>query len=135
MDRSRVTQVWLHDRKSSTFAKVLHEVHGCRWPMWKPDESGFWYVGEHGKGSNLCEYDFKSKYTKALSNFKSDSVVFPCVARDGSMIVFRHLFGDVPATKQNHLVMHGIMTHSTARDGGWGMHGLQICPQAPLHVK
>jgi tricorn protease len=89
---SRVTQVWLHDRKSNIFAKVLHELHGCRWPMWKPDGSGFWYVGEHSKGSNLCEYDFRSKYTKALSNFKSDSVVFPCVARNGSMIVFRHLF-------------------------------------------
>ncbi|MCI0684704.1 MAG: S41 family peptidase [Gemmataceae bacterium] len=89
---SRVTQVWLHDRKANKFSKVLHQVHGCRWPLWKPDGSGFWFVGEHGKGSNLCEYDFQSKYTKPLTTFKADSVVFPCAARDGSLIVFRHLF-------------------------------------------
>lgn len=89
---SRVTQVWLHDRKSNAFSKLLHQEYGCRWPMWKPDGSGFWYVGEHAKGSNLCEYDFRSKYTKPLTNFKTDSVVFPCVARNGSLIVFRHLF-------------------------------------------
>lgn len=89
---SRVTQVWLHDRKSNAFTKVLHQEYGCRWPMWKPDGSGFWYVGEHAKGSNLCEYDFHSKYTKPLTRFKADSVVFPSVARNGSLIVFRHLF-------------------------------------------
>ncbi len=89
---SRVTQVWLFDRAAKSFTKVLHEEYGCRWPMWKPDGTGFYYVGEHARGSNLCEYDFKSKKTQSLTRFKEDSVVFPTIARNSGRIVFRHLF-------------------------------------------
>ena len=88
----RVTQVWMYDLESKAFTKVLHQEYGCRWPLWKPDGAGFYYVGEHAKGSNLCSYDFAAKTTKQLTKFKDDSVVFPTIARDGSKIVFRHLF-------------------------------------------
>ena len=89
---SRVAQVWLFDKKGGGFTKVLHEQHGSRWPMWKPDGQGFWFVAEHGRGSNLAAYDFTTKQATLLTKFPADSVVFPCVARDGSLIVFRHLF-------------------------------------------
>ena len=89
---SRVSQIWLYDREAKTFTKLLHEKYGARWPLWKPDGNGFYFVGEHARGANLFEYDLTSKATKQLTNFKSDSVVFPCIARDGSLIVFRHLF-------------------------------------------
>ena len=89
---SRVSQVWLHDLEKQSFTKVLHQDFGCRWPLWKPDGSGFYYVGEHARGSNLCSYDFGAKTQTVLTKFKEDSVVFPCIARDGSKIVFRHLF-------------------------------------------
>jgi tricorn protease len=89
---SRVAQVWLYDLDAKSFTKVLHSEFGCRWPLWKPDGKGFYYVGEHARGSNLCAYDFASKATKALTKFKEDSVVFPGISRDGSLIVFRHLF-------------------------------------------
>ena len=49
-------------------------------------------VGENARGSNLFAYDFKSAQATQLTKFLVDSVVFPCVARDGSLIVFRHLF-------------------------------------------
>jgi len=88
----RVTQVWLYDLDAKTFTKVLHQDFGCRWPLWKPDGKGFYYVGEHAKGSNLFSYDFGAKASKQLTKFGDDSVVFPCIARDGSKIVFRHLF-------------------------------------------
>lgn len=89
---SRVTQVWLHDRDAKTFTKLLHEDFGCRWPLWKPDASGFYFVGEHAQGSNLFSYDFASKAKKQLTTFKEDGVVFPAIARNGSKLVFRHLF-------------------------------------------
>lgn len=89
---SRVSQVWLYDAGSPNFTKVLHETYGSRWPLWKPDGAGFYFVGEHARGSNLCYYEFSSKQAKALTKFSADSVVFPCIARDGSMLAFRHLF-------------------------------------------
>ena len=89
---SGVAQVWLHDRKGNTFTKVLHQDFGSRWPLWKPDGAGFWHVAENARGANLAAYDFKSKQSTLLTKFPADSVVFPCVARDGSLIVFRHLF-------------------------------------------
>ncbi len=89
---SRAAQVWMHDKKGGSFTKVLHRGLGSRWPMWKKDGTGFWYVAEHARGANLAAFDFKSKQSTLLTKFPADSVVFPCVARDGSLIVFRHLF-------------------------------------------
>lgn len=99
------TQVWLYDIPSKTFEKILHKDRSCRWPMWRPDAFGFYYVEDHADGSNLFEYDFHSKTTKQLTKFETDSIVFPSIARDGSRIVFRHLFDlytYVPAAKSVH---------------------------------
>src|SRR5205823_10870647 len=41
---------------------------------------------------NLREYELESGQDRQLTSFKDDSVVFPCVSRDGSTILFRHLF-------------------------------------------
>jgi tricorn protease len=89
---SRVAQIWLYDLESKSFTKVLHREFGSRWPLWKPNGKGFYYVAEHAKGGNLHVYDFASKASNPLTKFKEDSVVFPAIARDGSRIVFRHLF-------------------------------------------
>ncbi|HZZ82882.1 MAG TPA: S41 family peptidase [Gemmataceae bacterium] len=89
---SRVAQVWLHDRDAGTFTKVLHGEFGSRWPMWKPDGTGFYYVAEHAHGANLAVHDLASKSSKVLTKFKEDTAVFPAISRDGSLIVLRHLF-------------------------------------------
>ena len=89
---SKVSQIWLYDLDDKSFSKVLHQEFGCRWPLWKPDGKGFYYVSENAKGSNLFSYEFGGKTTKQLTKFAQESVVFPCIARDGSKIVFRHLF-------------------------------------------
>lgn len=89
---ARVSQIWLYDLADKSFTKVLHQEYGCRWPLWKPDGKGFYYVSENAKGSNLYSYDFGAKTQTQLTKFAQESVVFPCIARDGSKIVFRHLF-------------------------------------------
>src|SRR5262249_3130223 len=89
---SRVSQVWLHDLESKSFTKVLHEEFGCRWPLWQLDGKGFYYVREHAKGSDLYRYDLAGKTSERLTKFTDGAVVFPSIARDGSRIVFRHLF-------------------------------------------
>ena len=99
---SRASQIWMYDVDRKSFTKILHKAFSSRWPMWKPDGSGFYYVAENALGSNLFEYDFAGAGSRPLTTFAADAVVFPAVARDGSAIVFRHLFDlytYAPATK------------------------------------
>jgi tricorn protease len=89
---SQASQVWLYDRDSKRFEKLLHLESSCRWPLWKPDGKGFYFVSSQNGSANLWEYDLASGEKRQLTSLKDDSVVFPCVSRDGSTIVFRHLF-------------------------------------------
>ncbi len=88
----RAPQLWMHDLGAKQFTKLVHKDFGSRWPLWKPDTTGFYFVQEHAKGSNLCSFDLANNATTPLTDFKEEAVVFPCVARDGSALVFRHLF-------------------------------------------
>ncbi len=99
---TRASQIWLYDLCSKAFTKVLQKSFGCRWPMWRPDGLGFYYVEEHADGSNLFEYEFAAQSGRPLTKFEKESVVFPAISRDGSAIAFRHLFDlytYAPATK------------------------------------
>jgi tricorn protease len=49
-------------------------------------------VGEQDGVFNLWVYDLETNEQRQLTKFEDDSVVFPCISRDGSVIVFRHLF-------------------------------------------
>jgi tricorn protease len=89
---SRVAQIWRFDGAKVAFTKVVHGSFGARAPLWRPDSKGFYYVAEHAHGADLAFYDFSAKSSEPLTRFKQDSVVFPCIARDGSCLVFRHLF-------------------------------------------
>ncbi|HLJ97928.1 MAG TPA: S41 family peptidase [Gemmataceae bacterium] len=91
---SQASQIWLYDRDKKSFTKVLDDDRGCLWPLWKPDGTGFYYVGDKAKVGccNLLEHDLETGRDRPLTAFQDDSVVFPCVSRDGSTIVFRHLF-------------------------------------------
>jgi tricorn protease len=89
---SQASQIWLYDLESKSFQKVLAHDAGCRWPLWKPDGNGFYYVGAQSGSMNLREYDLQKKTDRQVTTFTKDSVVFPCISRDGSKVVFRHLF-------------------------------------------
>jgi tricorn protease len=89
---SQDSQVWLYDLGEKTFTKVLNPSGGALWPLWRADGKGFYYVGLHKGALNLREHDLGSKEDRPLTEFDDDSVVFPCISRDGSTVVFRHLF-------------------------------------------
>ena len=89
---SQAAQVWRFDRDDKTFTKLLDPDTGARWPLWRPDGKGFYYVGQNGGALNLRERHLESGADRALTEFSDDSVVYPCISRDGSTIVFRHLF-------------------------------------------
>ncbi|MHB1424843.1 MAG: S41 family peptidase [Gemmataceae bacterium] len=89
---SQASQIWLYDLDGKTFRQILAEETGCLWPLWRPDGKGFYYVSARGGSFNLWERDLDSNAGKQLTHFTDDSVAFPCLSRDGSTLVFRHLF-------------------------------------------
>jgi tricorn protease len=89
---SQASQVWRFDVASARFTEVLHDELGFRTPLWKPDGSGFYYVGQQDGTFDLWECDRDGNARKQLTKFDDDAVMMPCIARDGSVIVFRQLF-------------------------------------------
>ncbi len=89
---SQASQVWTFDLESKAFKQVVNDPFGGLWPMFKPDGKGFYYVGMNKNAFNLREKDLATGADKPLTNFEDDTVAFPAISKDGSTIVFRHLF-------------------------------------------
>ncbi|MCB1093874.1 MAG: PD40 domain-containing protein, partial [Verrucomicrobiae bacterium] len=94
---SKASQIWLAEGLETakpTFKKLIARETEARSPMWKPDGSGFYYLGDHGESAlfDVWEYDLKSNAEKALTHVKEDSALFPAIARDGSAILYRQEF-------------------------------------------
>lgn len=89
---SQASQIWMYDLVEHTFAEVLHDAHGYRSPLWRHDGRGFYYVGQQDGAFNLYEYDQQSGASRRLTRYEDDGVAFPTLSRDGSTLVFRHLF-------------------------------------------
>jgi tricorn protease len=102
---SQASQVWLFDLEHKQFEPVLAEERDHRWPMWKPDGNGIYYCTNlgngfvldemplrHGTSESVARFERRPSGDKRVAAFPDDSIVFPCISRDGSTIVFRHLF-------------------------------------------
>ncbi|MDZ4848495.1 MAG: S41 family peptidase [Pirellulaceae bacterium] len=95
----RAAQVWELDLKTNQFTEVLHEGVDCRWPLWMPNDKGFYFTKGDIHGFDLWRYRFpnakeeeKVGQQKRVAGFPEDSIVEPTISRDGSVVVFRHLF-------------------------------------------
>ena len=77
---------------AKAFTKLLDPPGGALFPLWKPDGKGFYYVALNEGAFNLWEYEIETRKSKALTSLKDDSALYPCVSKDGSTLVFRHLF-------------------------------------------
>lgn len=93
----RAAQIWKLDLRTGQFEELLHEGVDCRWPLWIPNGKGFYFTKGDIHGFDLWRYresnkEGKSGLQKRIAGFSEDSIVQPTVSRDGSMIVFRHLF-------------------------------------------
>lgn len=88
---SRTAQIWMWDTENRAHSKLL-DGEDARWPLWKPDGKTFYYVGARNGVLNLREYTLKTKNDRQITKFKDDSVIFPTISRDGSVVAFRHLF-------------------------------------------
>lgn len=100
---STASQVWTFDFESKQFEPLLFEQTDHRWPLWRPDGQGIYFCSNTKNGFVLNEMPLSPKpittsiqrqpvLPKTVAAFPDDSIVFPCISRDGSAIVFRHLF-------------------------------------------
>ena len=88
---SQGAQLWSFDRETKSFARVPTGEFDSRWPMWGRDGKVY-YANAQGGCFNIWEHDRTSKQSRQVTHFTDDSIVFPAISRDGSTIVFRHLF-------------------------------------------
>lgn len=89
---SQASQVWMFDLDTKKFTKVCAPDRGSHSPLWKPDGGGCYIVSASNGGFNLHECNLGSGQDRQLTQFADDSVVQPCISKDGKVIVFRHLF-------------------------------------------
>ncbi|MBX7103245.1 MAG: DPP IV N-terminal domain-containing protein [Gemmataceae bacterium] len=89
---SQAAQVWMYDLDSGKFTQVCSPDRGANWPMWKPDGKSCYVVSAKNGAFNIHECDPATGKDRQLTNFPDDSVVQPTLSRDGSTMVFRHLF-------------------------------------------
>ena len=89
---TQAPQIWLYDRDSKLFTSLIADEIGASSPMWKPDGKGFYFTSGRSGSINLWESDLAGKAPRPITKFTDDSVVFPCISRDGTTIVFRYLF-------------------------------------------
>ena len=86
------SQVWVADLAAGSFAKAIDQPGGALWPLWRPDGKAAYFVGVHKGTLNLIERDLTTGKDRPLTEFDDDTVAFPCISKDGSTLVFRHLF-------------------------------------------
>ena len=89
---SQAAQIWLFDRSSGEFEKVAEHPLGCRWPMWHPGGDKYYYVSQQDGTHNLWLGDLNTGERRQLTHWEDDGVLWPCISRDGSTIVFRRRF-------------------------------------------
>lgn len=89
---ARAGQIWMQDLASGAFTKIISKNTESRWPLWRPDGRGFYFVSNRDGTYNLWEHDLNSGKDTQLTRFKDDSVLFPCLSRDGKTLVFRVRF-------------------------------------------
>lgn len=89
---SQAAQVWQYDLDTKKFSKVCTPDRGANHPMWKPDGRSCYVVSSQSGAFNVHEIDLASGKDRQLTQFPDDSVVQATLSRDGSTMVFRHLF-------------------------------------------
>ncbi|MBN2450621.1 MAG: PD40 domain-containing protein [Lentisphaeria bacterium] len=89
---SRASQVWLADLGTGSYTQVSADPSGSRWPLWKPDGTGFYFTTARSGCFNLWEHHLETGAERQLTFFADGPIVIPTLSRDGSTLVFRQLF-------------------------------------------
>jgi len=89
------SQVWTWSQDingKDVFDQPVASEFGCRNPVYDLKGKGFYYTQGSANGFNLWHYNSAEKSNRQITFFEDDSVMQSSVSRDGSKMVFRHLF-------------------------------------------
>lgn len=89
---AQASQIWQYTLANGRFRKLVDHPAECRTPLWEPSGQRFYYVSGQSGAFNLWLRELATGEERPLTHFADDSVTFPAIARNGSVIVFRHLF-------------------------------------------
>ncbi len=89
---SQSSQIWKYDLDSHEFAMLRNDATEARSPLWGADGKSFYFISGEDGAFNLYRHDLADGQTSQLTRFKDDGIVMPCLSKDGSTFVFRHLF-------------------------------------------
>jgi Tol biopolymer transport system component len=64
-----------------------------RWPMWRPEGDGLYFVSDRDGAENLWLLDLASGRERKLTSFSAGRLLWPAISADGRAIVFERDFG------------------------------------------
>ncbi|MDF1699888.1 MAG: S41 family peptidase [Planctomycetota bacterium] len=88
----RASQIWLYDLEAKTFRKRSAGKHGELWPMWGRNASTLYYIGDVDGTWNVWRLDIATGKRKQITSHKDDGAVWPAMAANADVIVYRNLF-------------------------------------------
>ncbi|MDA8975259.1 S41 family peptidase [Akkermansiaceae bacterium] len=89
---SQAGRIWLYNLETKSFSEPVSDTKGCRYPVWARDGKSFHYVSGRSGSYNLWEHRLAEKSDRQLTEFLNDTTFYPQLSRDGSTLMFRHLF-------------------------------------------
>lgn len=86
---SRASSIHLYDSDTRRFSTVVSEESEARWPHWKPDGNGFYYVSSREGAFDVWEGGFDGKPHRRLTGMDDGVVALRTLSADGKVMVFR----------------------------------------------
>lgn len=88
----RASQIWIFDRRDSSFRALVRDETENRSPLWLPGARAFLFTSERDGTHNLFRMALEGGKAEQLTRFTGDGVIHPSVSADGRTIVFRRGF-------------------------------------------
>lgn len=86
---SRASEIHLYDEAEQTFQVLIDENWEARFPMWKMDGKGFYYLSNKTGSFNVWLRQFGESTDKQLTFFEKESIILPSLSANGKVMVFR----------------------------------------------
>lgn len=141
---ARAAQIWGYNLETQEFTAYVDLEAGAFSPEWLPDGSGFLFCCHNDAKNgarNLWKCNIEDQQLTQLTSFGDDLVMHPTVAKDGSAVVFSHLFNlyrmdlkkgakptKIKITDDTHDVSDDLMRRSLtdASEAAFTSDGLEI---------
>lgn len=108
---SQAWRTWLYSTTSETFLEPVHNNTGIRFPTWSSQGDSFFYITSQSGSYNLWEHRLGQTENRRVTYHSDDSTLFPAISKDGSTLVYRHLFdlyliGTAPGSEPSKIKLH-----------------------------